>query len=212
MGSNSYVNLSCLHVIVLKALLCSLWSWYTRCMLDSPSICGVIVVDADSISLLILNVMHIYMIIALDIVMIICSSINCPTVICLPTVYYLREKPLVNTMAPGVYFIIIAKTLYHFVAIYFVLFRSSIYNLNLTIDHRKIDNLSFALGARVCCLCTGAALRCVAWFSYWFDNFGFITEGNTWSNCIASSSPLGGNTNARLHPPSHACIILSSWG
>ena len=23
-------------------------------------------------------------------------------------------------------------------------------------------------------------LRCVAWFSYWFDNLGFISEGNTY--------------------------------
>jgi hypothetical protein len=91
-------------------------------MLDSPSMCGVIVVDADNIGLLILDVMPIYMIIALDIIMIICFSINCPTIICLPTVCYLREKPLVNTMAPGAYFIIIAKTLNHFAAIYFVLF------------------------------------------------------------------------------------------
>ena len=38
----------------------------------------------------------------LDIVMIIWSSINCPTVICLPTVcYFSREKPLVKSMAPG---------------------------------------------------------------------------------------------------------------
>ena len=38
----------------------------------------------------------------LDIVMIIWSSINCPTVICLPTVcYFSREKPLVKSTAPG---------------------------------------------------------------------------------------------------------------
>ena len=124
-------------------------------MLDSPSMCGVIVVDADSIGLLILDVMPIYMSIALDIIIIICSSINCPTVICLPTVCYLREKPLVNTMAPGVYFIIIAKTLNHFAAIYFVFFQASINNFNLASNRREIDNLSFALGARVCCLCAG---------------------------------------------------------
>src|SRR3989337_653978 len=52
--------------------------------------------------LLILDVMPIYMIIALDIVIIICSSINCPTVICLPAVcYFSREKPLVKSRAPG---------------------------------------------------------------------------------------------------------------
>src|SRR3989337_2146047 len=54
------------------------------------------------VGLLILDVMPIYMIIALDIVMIIASSINCPTVICLPTVcYFSREKPLVKSTAPG---------------------------------------------------------------------------------------------------------------
>ena len=38
----------------------------------------------------------------LDIVMIIWSSINCPTVICLPTVcYFSWEKPLVKPTAPG---------------------------------------------------------------------------------------------------------------
>src|SRR3989337_1340768 len=54
------------------------------------------------VGLLILDVMPIYMIIALDIVIIICSSINCPTVICLPTVcYFSQEKPLVKPTAPG---------------------------------------------------------------------------------------------------------------
>ena len=40
-----------------------------------------------------------------------------------------------------------------------------------------------------CCLC------CVAWFSYWFDNLGFISEGNTYHCCAASSLPLWGNTD-----------------
>ena len=52
--------------------------------------------------LLILDVMPMFMIIALDIVIIICSSINCPTVICLPTVcYFLERKPLVKSTTPG---------------------------------------------------------------------------------------------------------------
>ena len=38
-------------------------------------------------------------------------------------------------------------------------------------------------------------LRCVDWFSYWFDNLGFFTEGNTYSRCAASSLPLWGNTD-----------------
>ena len=64
--------------------------------------CGVIVVDAESIGLLVSDVMPICMIIALDIVMTLRGSINCSTVIRSPTVYLLSwEKPLVNTTAPG---------------------------------------------------------------------------------------------------------------
>ena len=55
--------------------------------------CGVIVVDAESIGLLVSDVMPICMIIALDIVMTLCGSINCSIVICSPTVIFaiLRE-------------------------------------------------------------------------------------------------------------------------
>ena len=64
--------------------------------------CGVIVVDAESIGLLVSDVMPICMIIALDIIMTLRGSINCSTVIRSPTVYLLSwEKPLVNTTAPG---------------------------------------------------------------------------------------------------------------
>ena len=50
--------------------------------------CGVIVVDAESIGLLVSDVMPICMIIALDIVMTLRSSINCSTVIRSPTVIF----------------------------------------------------------------------------------------------------------------------------
>ena len=55
--------------------------------------CAVIVVDAESIGLLVSDVMPICMIIALDIVMTLRGSINCSKVICLPTVIFaiLRE-------------------------------------------------------------------------------------------------------------------------
>ena len=43
-------------------------------------------------------------------------------------------------------------------------------------------------------VCRGC-LRCVAWFSYWSDNVGFISEGNTYRRCAASSLPLWGNTD-----------------
>ena len=48
--------------------------------------CGVIVVDAESIGLLVSDVMPICMIIALHIIMTLRDSINCSTVICSPTV------------------------------------------------------------------------------------------------------------------------------
>ena len=38
-------------------------------------------------------------------------------------------------------------------------------------------------------VCRGC-LHCVAWFSYWFDNLGFISEGNTYCRCAATSLPL----------------------
>ena len=43
-------------------------------------------------------------------------------------------------------------------------------------------------------VCKGC-LCCVAWFSYWFDNLGFIFEGNTYHRYPASSLPLWGNTD-----------------
>ena len=76
------------HVILLKALLCS----YELNTLDAcwiASTCGVIVVDAESIGLLILDVMPIDIIIALDNVLTLRGSINCSTVIRSPTVYLL---------------------------------------------------------------------------------------------------------------------------
>src|SRR3990170_1605927 len=51
-----------------------------------------------------------------------------------------REKPLVKTTAPGVYFIIIAKILNHFAVIYFVLFQSSIYYLILQFTTERLTN------------------------------------------------------------------------
>ena len=66
---------------------------------------GVIVVDAESIGLLVSDVMHICMIIAFDIVMTLRGSINCSTVIRSPTVIFaiLREASSEH-YGPRVYF------------------------------------------------------------------------------------------------------------
>ena len=54
------------------------------------------------VGLLVSDVMPIYMNIALDIIITMRFSINCSTVIYLPTVCFLsREKPIVKTMPPG---------------------------------------------------------------------------------------------------------------
>ena len=54
------------------------------------------------VGLLDMDVMPIFIIIALDIVITLRFSINCSTVICSPTLCFLsREKPLVKPMAPG---------------------------------------------------------------------------------------------------------------
>ena len=117
------------------------------------------------VGLLILDVMPIYTIIALDIVIIICSSINCPTVICSPTVEFaiLREATS-ETYGPRVYF-----PSYKF-PIYFILqsLLSNLYHKNtkniillslsdLTFasGHEGIDNPLIALVARFLFVCVG---------------------------------------------------------
>ena len=67
--------------------------------------CGVTVVDAESIGLLVSDVMPICMIIALDIVMTLRGSINCSTVIHSPTIVFafMREASSEH-YGPRVYF------------------------------------------------------------------------------------------------------------
>ena len=67
--------------------------------------CGVIVVDAESIGLLVSDVMPICMIIALDIVMTLRDSINCSTVIRSPTVILgIMREVSSEHYGPRVYF------------------------------------------------------------------------------------------------------------
>ena len=117
----------------------------------------------------------------LDIVMSIWSSINCPIVICLPTVCYLsREKPLVKPTAPGSSFSYIClcgiflfafifrstkpKTQKYLAAIYFI-WRSICQYLQLYLPPHTVcstvtrKGLTTPLTCRVvrCCyLCAGA--------------------------------------------------------
>ena len=59
-----------------------------------------------------------------------------------------------------------------------------------TLTYRKeLQLISYTCGSSRCCL------HSVAWFSYWIGNLGYITEGNTYLYCTASSSLLLGNPN-----------------
>ena len=81
--------------------------------------CGIIVVDAESIGLLVSDVMPICMIIALDIVITLRGSINCSTVICLPPVIFsiLREASS-ETYGPQLYFPSYLFLIYYFAIFY----------------------------------------------------------------------------------------------
>ena len=77
----------------------------------------------------------------------------------------------------------------------------NIYNFLLSACHfwrrylKGIDNPFNKSGCEWLLFLCRDCLRCVSWFSYWFDNLGFISEGNTFRRCAASSLPLWGNTD-----------------
>ena len=164
--------------------------------------------------------------------MIIWSSINCPTVICLPTVcYFSWEKPLVKPTALGslshiiclcdlfsfafIFRSIKPKIQKYLAAIYSYLFYlafdlSIYYNLShvrLPILRRRypkgIDNPFYTSGCEWLLFVCRGCLHCVAWFSYWFDNLGLITEGNTYRRCATSSLHLWGNTDVASRRITH---------
>ena len=155
----------------------------------------------------------------LDIVIIIWSSINCPTVICSATVcYFSREKPLVKPTALGSLFIIFAFAIYFPLLLFSDLITKNtkipccnlfvprsiypIYHFYLTLFAyleasypKGIDNPFNTSGCEYLLFMCRCCLRGVRRFSYWFDNLGLIIEGNTYT---ASSLPLWGNTDVVL--------------
>ena len=126
------------------------------------------------VGLLILDVTPMFMIIALDVIIIMRFSINFLTVICLPTVCYLsREKPLVKPTAPGS-----SSSSYICLRSTFPLhFYSNLIQFNLSQYGGGIDNPSYELCCNYLLFVCRYCLHSVAWFSYWIDNLAFITEG-----------------------------------
>ena len=71
--------------------------------------------------------------------------------------------------------------------LHFILFTIYLFNLlQLSPVHapleapypKGIDNPFNTSGCEVLLFVCRGWLRCVAWFTYWFDNLGFISEGN----------------------------------
>ena len=92
------------------------------------------------------------------------------------------------------------NTLLQFILIYFISRSREIYLSNLLQFYLSfypwgIDNPSLTSGCKYLFFVCRSCLRGVAWFSYWYDNLGLITEGNTYHCCVASSLPLWGNTD-----------------
>ena len=73
---------------------------------------------------------------------------------------------------------------------------------------KGIDNPFNTSGCEVLLFVCRCCLRCVAWFSYWFDYLGFFTKGNTYRHCAASSLPLWGNTDIVLADMSFSGAIV----
>ena len=119
--------------------------------------CGVIVVDAESIGLLVSDVMPICMIIALDIVMTLRGSINCSTVICSPTVIFaiLREASSEH-YGPRVYF-----------TPYFLLRCTFRLQISLCNQSWRDWQPLYSVGCKLFCVCAGTLD--LTRFSYWID-------------------------------------------
>ena len=131
--------------------------------------------------LLVTDVMPMFMIIALDIVIIMCSSINCSAVICSPTVIHaiLREAtsetygPRVSFLLYYIYFHYITSRLL-FCNLYFPIYTTkipkifillSLSNLTFASGREGIDNPFIALVARFLFVCVGT--RDFPVVSYW---------------------------------------------
>ena len=160
--------------------------------------CGVIVVDAESIGLLVSDVMPICMIIALDIIMTLRYSINCSIFADPPWYLLFWEKPLVNTMAPG-------STPHHIFS--HTLFTSLHFppsDLTLQTILKGFTTPSKRWVQACLCLRRYSGLD----ETLLLDRYlGSQTEGNTYCSCAASPFPLQGKNQRK---PS-LCQRVNFW-
>ena len=153
--------------------------------------CGVIVVDAESIGLLVSDVMPICMIISLDIIMTLRGSVNCSTVICSPTVIFaiLREASSEHYGPQGLLHTI-------FSALHLLL--RCTFHLQISLCNQSWRDWQplIALGASsfvfAQVLWTLGLILLLDWY------LGSQTEGNTYCSCAASPFPLQGKNQRKL--------------
>ena len=173
------------HVILLKALLCSYElntldaCWIAVDVWSNSSRCRIVLVYLS-------RTWCLYTWSYLDILITMLNSMNCSTVIWSPTVEYLCswEKPLVKPMAPGSIFHHISFRsilscnlcfLIYIIKIPKIFILLSLSDLTLVSDREGIDNPFNTSGCEYLLFVCRGCLRCVACFSYWFDNLDLIT-------------------------------------
>ena len=149
-------------------------------------------------SLLDIDMMPMFMIIALNVFVIMRFPINCSTIICSPTVLHaiLREAtsetygPLVSFLLYCISFIYIASRLL-FCNLYFPIYTTkipkiftlpSLLDLTFASDREGIDNPFIALGASSSLFVQVFGDLCVV--SYWIDTLVHKTEGNTYATLL----------------------------
>src|SRR5664279_5694935 len=113
--------------------------------------------------------------------------------------YYLGRDTTSETMAPGPFFYIdttlfncFSPSLACWSVFTFIAFNHIFHTIRLIFcfqQEGKIDNLPGSLGTRgFSVLCVGPFNLAEDLSSYWFDNLGFITEGNSLLHYITPSS------------------------
>ena len=139
-----------------------------------------------------------FMIIALELIIIMRFSINCSTVICSPTIIYaISREPLVKPMSSGLFYIllnlvyILPVSDLLFCNLYFPIYKPkipkiftllSLSDLTLRITVKGLTTpLSRWLQVGVC-LCRYSVACCV--ISYWIDTLVLKTEGNTYAPLV----------------------------
>ena len=163
--------------------------------------CGVIVVDAESIGLLVSDVMPICMIIALDIVMNLRGSINCLIVICSPTMIFviLREASSEHYGPHGLLHTI-------FSALQFLLRCTFRLQISLCKQSWRDWQPLWSIGCKLGCVCAGTLD--LKRFSYWIDTLVLKLREILTAPLLHHPFLFEGKTNANKSPSTCQFLAL----